>query len=270
MTATMVNAAQHWRRFDEMAREEEGRYETAALVLFTNERREIVARVLSAAPEVKEAPPVDPFEHSRVFPYIEAALLLVIAEFEAAGKFATAWRTRFTRRITATVQKALRRLGPQVGISFDLANPRVQAVIQERTAKLVTQVTATTQQAIRDAIATGRAQGMGVRQVAQLIRDTTYGEITKARAQTIARTETVGALNAGEYAAANASGIMRSKTWLTQGDMKVRDSHAAQNNITIPFDSVFPNGLRFPHEPGAPASEVINCRCTLLFSDEEA
>jgi hypothetical protein len=262
------DTALHWRRFDQTARDEEGRYETAALLLFTTERREIVAKVLTAAPEAKEA--ADPMEHSRVFPYIEAALLAVLAEFEEIGKYATAWRSRFRRRIESTVRRALGRQElARVGIRFDLANPRVQALIEQRTARLVTNVTETTRAAIRDAIALGRLRGMGTQQMATLIRDTTYGEITKARAQVIARTETVGALNAGEYLAATGSGIMRSKTWITQADGRVRPSHAAQNNLTIPLADVFPNGLRFPHEPGAPADEVIQCRCTMLFSDEE-
>jgi hypothetical protein len=49
----------------------------------------------------------------------------------------------------------------------------------------------------------------------------------------------------------------------------VRDTHAALNETTVDIGAAFANGLRFPHEPGAPAAEVVNCRCTLLYSDEE-
>jgi uncharacterized protein with gpF-like domain len=63
---------------------------------------------------------------------------------------------------------------------------------------------------------------------------------------------------------------MQSKTWLTQGDERVRDTHAAISGQRVPIDAMFGNGLPHPHADGAPASEVIGCRCTLLFHDQEA
>ena len=141
------------------------------------------------------------------------------------------------------------------------------AVIRQRAADLVTSVTETTKQHIRDAILEGRAAGEGVQQIAARIEANTFGEISKARAVTIARTETVGALNAGAYEAAQQSRVMRSKQWLTQGDDRVRDSHAAIDGERVDIGAAFSNGLRFPHDPMGPAAEVINCRCSLAYSD---
>lgn len=47
-----------------------------------------------------------------------------------------------------------------------------------------------------------------------------------------------------------------------------RDSHAALNGVEIPenekFRSIWGNELRYPGDPEAPASEVINCHCVLI------
>ena len=111
---------------------------------------------------------------------------------------------------------------------------------------------------------------MGVSQVAKLIEDTTFGAITKSRAKLIAHQEVLGALNSGEYAAAVQSGVMRSKTWMTMADDRVRDSHAALDGKTVDIGQAFPNGLRYPHDPLGAPDEVFGCRCTLSFSDLEA
>jgi hypothetical protein len=63
---------------------------------------------------------------------------------------------------------------------------------------------------------------------------------------------------------------MRSKQWLTQGDDRVRDTHAAIDGERVDIGAAFSNGLRYPHDPVGPASEVVNCRCSLTFSDLEA
>jgi hypothetical protein len=161
-------------------------------------------------------------------------------------------------------------IASSVGLDFSLQNPRVRGIIQRRAGDLVTNVTETTRESIRAALLAGRDQGLGVGQVAKLIEDTTFGAITGARAKTIARTEAVGALNAGEFAAAVQSGVMRSKTWLTQQDARVRDSHDALEGVTVDIGAAFPNGLRYPHDPLGSAAETINCRCTAVYSDEEA
>ncbi|MEO7889172.1 MAG: phage minor head protein, partial [Vicinamibacterales bacterium] len=111
--------------------------------------------------------------------------------------------------------------------------------------------------------------GEGTQQIANRIRTDVFNdEITKARATTIARTETIGALNEGEQIAAQESGIVQSKEWLSQGDARVRDGHDIDGEI-VPLDGFFSNGLEYPGDQRGDAGNVINCRCTTLFSDEE-
>lgn len=243
-----------WESFDERARKEEAAFVRAALEQFGADARTIDALARRAATDQAFADEI----------------VTLLASYTIGGAVHEAWVTRFQPLVARVVEKGAELVSSDVGIRFDLENPRVRAIIRARAGDLVTNVTETTRESIRAALELGRAQGFGVSQIAKLIRESTFGEITKSRALTIARTETVGAMNAGEYQAAVQSGVMRSKTWLTSKDDRVRDGHAAQDEQTVDIEAAFRNGMLHPHQPGAPASEVVNCRCTLLFSDQEA
>ena len=89
------------------------------------------------------------------------------------------------------------------------------------------------------------------------------------RGETIARTETLGALARSKAEAfeqvIDTGAIQRSqvkKRWVATRDNRTRDSHRAVNGETVQLDGVFSNGLAYPHAEGAPASETVNCRCT--------
>lgn len=95
-------------------------------------------------------------------------------------------------------------------------------------------------------------------------------DVTKARATAIARTEVIGASNAGAFAEARAMGLT-SKTWLNTDDPRTRPTHVRAGEQVQPLDEPFIVGgarLMFPHDPSGPASEVVNCRCTVLFDEQ--
>jgi len=97
----------------------------------------------------------------------------------------------------------------------------------------------------------------------------------KYRSETIARTESIRALNAGNHQLWNqfvASGKVGSntvtKTWITAGDDLVRDTHAELDGeeaaLNEPFDSA-EGPIMYPGDWTAPASMTINCRCALIY-----
>ena len=45
-------------------------------------------------------------------------------------------------------------------------------------------------------------------------------------------------------------------------DGKTRQSHRNVNRQVRSIDKRFSNGLLYPHDPNAPAEEVVNCRCS--------
>jgi uncharacterized protein with gpF-like domain len=202
-----------------------------------------------------------------IWPYIDAAELKIAAAFAIGGMFYRQWYNRFRPLVAKTMAKA-EAPAVRVGI-LSPTSPQMLAAIQRRTAKLAGSVTETTKQQIRAVIAQARIDGVGVSELATRIRAQVFADtITTARATTIARTETVGALNEGAMLKARQGGVFRSKQWVSQRDGRVRSSHrAAESAGWIPIEQPYSNGLDYPHAPGAPADEVVNCRCSQMFSD---
>lgn len=92
------------------------------------------------------------------------------------------------------------------------------------------------------------------------------------RAENIARTEALSSLHQAKMEAlrqAVEKGLDPSTitlTWHTAGDKRVRHTHQGMNGQAVKYGEKFvsPSGARlaYPGDPTAPASEVINCRCT--------
>ena len=107
-------------------------------------------------------------------------------------------------------------------------------------------------------------QGKTVDDLAKTI-GSMFTDMAKTRALTIAQTEIGMAQTTGEFIAVqsiseNADLV---KIWSNSRDDRVRPSHQIREVREI--NERFSNGLLFPLEPGAPAEEVVNCRCTLLW-----
>lgn len=102
--------------------------------------------------------------------------------------------------------------------------------------------------------------------------DQYYKRSLAARAETIARTEALGAVHRGSdqgFAEAIAQGVIDdelSQTWHTASDSRVRHpSHTFMNGQVRVFGEPFLSGtgnlLRYPGDSRAPASDTIKCRC---------
>lgn len=96
-----------------------------------------------------------------------------------------------------------------------------------------------------------------------------------ARAETIARTESLRMVNQAREEALNQvieqTGMARdriTRVWRATNDARTRDTHAAmdgqERGIDEPFES--PSGalIMYPGDPSAPPEETINCRCVVL------
>jgi hypothetical protein len=94
----------------------------------------------------------------------------------------------------------------------------------------------------------------------------------KYRSKTIARTESIRALNAGNNQLWNQavnSGKLEvgqvTKKWITVGDHKVRPEHAEMDGETVGLNDLFSYGLAYPGDPSAEPELTINCRCSLIY-----
>lgn len=118
--------------------------------------------------------------------------------------------------------------------------------------------------AVRDQIAPVVLGDQTIEQAKQAIEKKL--QVSEFRADTIARTETLAAFNNGDQAGAQALGPYGpvEKMWLAAIDARTRPSHAEASGQVVAFDAAFHVGgvsMMFPHAPGAPAAEVVNCRC---------
>lgn len=122
-------------------------------------------------------------------------------------------------------------------------------------------------QAVRAELTVGLTEGESIDQLQRRIRGTI--DVVESRARTIARTEVIGAVNAGSYYEAKGLGV-QTKTWLATEDRRTRPTHNRADDQTVGIDEMFEVGgalLRFPHDPVGPAKETVNCRCTNLYDN---
>lgn len=132
---------------------------------------------------------------------------------------------------------------------------------------------------IRHELATGVNLGEGIpklRDRVDSVLSTTGSARWPNRATVIARTEAIGALNAGRFDAFNALAEEEPETvferlWLATDDNRTRHTHNVADGQRVPLGSPFIVGgfeLRFPGDPMGPPQEVIQCRCTSLLVEQ--
>jgi HK97 family phage portal protein len=247
-----------WLKFETKAKRQESEYEKQAQAQFEREKASILKRFEGAT---------------------DATILAVLEKIRFAytrkdGLYHLEWLKRYEKLIEQTINVGGKDLGAEIGFDFHLSNPRVQVAVLNRVNKLTKEVTDTTYEKIRGVVSEGLSKGEGTAQIAKRIREDVFGgEITKARATVIARTESIAALSEGEFIAAEESGIIRSKEWLDEGDERVRQPPKSEFNHAIggekqPLHARFSNGLMYPGDPNGEAGNVIQCRCGVLYHDQ--
>jgi hypothetical protein len=124
---------------------------------------------------------------------------------------------------------------------------------------------------VREVINSGIEQGLGTNEIAAAIRKTLSEQgldINTWRARMIARTEVVGASNAGAIEGARTLGQPMQKIWITTRDNRTREAHmdvdGQMKDIEDTFD-VDGERLDCPGDPAGSADNIINCRCAVAF-----
>jgi len=143
---------------------------------------------------------------------------------------------------------------------------KVMKLQQEATVYTREQLSDAVVESIRDASAAGLSQSETIDQIRERITEV-YDFAATGRAERIARTEVIGASNAGSLQAMKDLGAV-GKEWLTSRDDRVRDTHDAMDGQRVAANEVFisPDGetLQYPGDQSAGPGAVINCRCTLV------
>lgn len=146
--------------------------------------------------------------------------------------------------------------------------PLADYLRQQGAAKVV-DITETTRKKLRRALADGIEAGDSRTGFIARLRNA-YSEMSKGRADVIARNEVLEASAKAQHAAAEASGVRMQKRWKTAGDSRVREPHRKANNQTRAFDEPYlVGGERLMHPAdaslGASPGNIILCRCTELY-----
>lgn len=165
------------------------------------------------------------------------------------------------------------------GYAWDQRNNVVSylATVRNRLARVPEEVFAL----VAHEVAVGVNLGEGIPELRDRIDSvlsTTGSDRWPNRATVIARTETIGALNAGRMEAFRAVAelepdIVFEKLWLATDDTKVRETHGPRgaDGQRVPLDRPFIVGgfeLQFPGDPMGPPQEVIQCRCVPLLVEQ--
>jgi HK97 family phage portal protein len=200
------------------------------------------------------------------------------------------WQTLFADALLDQIQTAAE-LGAvstlqQLEVStalFNLESPEVAAAMQARAQAFAVQVNETTWDALKASLMQGIADGESIEQLMPRVSQV-MGDRIRSSAETIARTETIGALTEGSLMGAKeaeATGLDVKKQWLASFDGRERETHAAahrryQRGPIGLTESFTVGGVEF-QSPGNPtggrgkasAAETINCRCAMTYVVED-
>jgi hypothetical protein len=181
----------------------------------------------------------------------------------------------FARKVGATLKPVKGvHVFERKSLFTDLWQEYIENYIERAVAERVTQITATTRDAIKVQIQEGLQAGEGVYELAKRIDRLYLDEIIPHRSEVIARTEAVSASNAGSLAAARATrkayDLEMTKVWISTPDSRTRAWHRAAGGQTRPLDEPFDVGgeqLMFPGDGslGASGKNLVMCRCAQSF-----
>lgn len=117
-------------------------------------------------------------------------------------------------------------------------------------------------------VAVGLGDGLGTLEIAKRIEES-IAVIFRNRAKLIARTEMVKATQTAAMQSASTSDFMYEKKWIPATDQRTRPDHLDMlGKDWIPFNQAFVVGgveMQQPGAPNAPAAQVCNCRCKVVF-----
>lgn len=139
---------------------------------------------------------------------------------------------------------------------------------KKNAASRATQLTESTKKILNNIITEAQKEGKPHKEVVKEILEKTE-DMSKDRANAIARTETSKSINTTSYETADEIGMVE-KCWIHIGGKKTfRQKHKALNGKWIKIEDVFVIGdgieARYPHDDKLPASEVVHCSCMIIF-----
>jgi len=151
----------------------------------------------------------------------------------------------------------------QYGYVFTATSPSALATM--RSSVVASVMSKSTFAKVRKTVITGVIAGQGATNIAATLVASNILSSRK-KANMVARTETLGAINAGNVESAEQSKVVKEKEWITTLDGSERDSHADMDGVRVGINEQFDvegDKMSAPAQ-GADPEQNINCRCTIL------
>ena len=152
---------------------------------------------------------------------------------------------------------------------FNVDHIDARSFIEKRAQRFATQIPETLWEKLRESLSEGMSEGASIKELAARVEQV-MGDYIASTAETIARTETIGAANGGSLQGYRQSDVVEFKGWLAALDPRTRDSHIAAHSQyseePIPLEADFYVGAGAGPAPGQIGlpEEDINCRCTIF------
>lgn len=182
------------------------------------------------------------------------------------------------REVIITMGNRLHRT--RISKKSDEIDPVIVDYVGTQTAQNVRNITETTRKDIQKQISLGLETGLSNPQISKNIRKSTG--FSAKRATLIARTETHQAMNYGNQSVAKRLGLKKPvKEWASALDERARSWHVNMNGVQVGIDEPFKimtpvagggvveKELQYAGDANGGATNVINCRCFVIYYDEE-
>lgn len=137
---------------------------------------------------------------------------------------------------------------------FDPMSAAARAWIVKHGAESITTILATNLDDVKRVILVGVDENLGTAQIGRNLRQF-YIDRSPFKAMRVARTEVSHAAGYGQREAARQSGVVKTHTWVSSRDDRVRDEHQILDGETKDFNEPYSDGSMYPGE------NDINCRC---------
>ena len=269
------DAAAMQRKVDTLATDWEARFGDEANVQFANELRTISAMLN----ETQKAA-----YRQKATPNWTVLMKTIVEWYEEVQP--EVWREAFVPLINGTMGEAGAEWAATLGVTWDVRNLAGEAWFQDYMLQFASPITENSSEMVQAVLAQAQAEGWSIPQtekrLGEVFEQWMQGDLSAEdfewfeermpayRRESLARTETIRAANAGTLNLGKSWGASR-KFWIGTFDDRTRDDHIiARDKYTeegaISIDKPFivgGNEMNAPGDPSAPAEQVVQCRCAL-------
>src|SRR5262249_23255897 len=180
---------------------------------------------------------------------------------------------RLTKRERAELVKLLAASYEAHGIAWDVHGNFTPELLDKIGAHATFAADRELRDIYRGVIQTAAEEGYSIPRTANAITDA-VDNVAAYRATALARTDLIGLTNGASQNAASEAFQGRddvTKVWLATPDERTRETPDEADGQEVPLNEFFDVGgaqMMYPGDPDGPDEEVINCRCTLIYSGD--